>query len=245
MSELLAHGRDGVDTSATLKLSERVMSPEGVDDPFPDGVPRPRPRAVASLLTLGVGLSAASAAMARVSLKPDCIDRSDVLTCEVPDGADIGVRSGRLFAAVAFGVGGAAFGALGGRALGGLLHDGPAHRRPQRRRIAVGVGTTALVLGVGGLVAGTAVFTSHARQATRLALTFDGTLTPGSADAARLEQTLGHVDTARVGLMALVASPTFIATGVALLVTRPRRRALTLSPTLSRTQMGVSLSGRF
>ncbi len=245
MAELLDHSRDQVETGPTMVLSQRVMNPEGVDDPFPNGVPRPRPRAAGTLLSLGVGLAAGAALMARVSLKPDCTDPNDVVSCEIPNGADIGVRSGRLFAAVGFSVGGAAFGALGGRALGLVLQDGPVATRQRRRRIAIGLGATSLAVGLGGLVAGSTVFGLNARRAVDVGNTLDGTTTFGPNETATVEQALGHVDSARVGLMTLVAAPAFIGTGVALLIKRPRQPRVALHPQLSRTHMGMSMSVRF
>ena len=219
------------------------MTADDVADPFPEAEPRRRPVAMAVLLSVGAGLSIAGGALARSSLKPDCVDRDDVESCAIPNGADIGVRSGRLFGSIGFGVAGAAFGAVGGRALGEYLRSSPDDSgRP--RRIAVGVGSSAVALGGVGLVAGSVVFGINARRAADLGRTFEGVTGPLSPEeVSRLGTTLDHVDHARTGLMLMVAAPTFIATGIALLVTAPP--AVSVSPTVGRTSAGLSLSGRF
>ncbi|MEM6990799.1 MAG: hypothetical protein AAF721_09885 [Myxococcota bacterium] len=219
------------------------MSGEGVDDPFPEETSRQRPVAVAVLLSVAGGLSIAGGALGRSSLKPDCVDRSDVESCATPNGADIGARSGRLFGSIGFGVGGAAFGAVGGRALGHYLRSSP-DRSGRPRKIAVGVGSAAVALGSVAVIGGSVLFGINARRASELGRTFDGVTEPLSPEElSRLGTTLDHVDRARTGLMFLVAAPTFVATGIALLVTAPP--AVTVSPTVSRTAAGLSLSGRF
>ena len=236
---------EGTDARPSVSFVPR-MATMTAHDPFPDRPARARKRDAAALLTLGVGFSAAAAVVGRYALLPKCEDESNVMTCEVPDGADIGVRSGRLFGTIAFSVGGAAFGAFGGRELGRLLAqaDGPFERR---RRIAVGVGATSLALGVAGVAAGATVFGVGARRSLRLADSFSATTTTDDPETvARLEQTLDEIRTARVGLMILAASPAFVATGVSLLVHRPKReRSIQVSPSLSRTFVGATLSARF
>jgi len=236
---------EGTDARPSYDEASRLAAMTA-HDPFPDRPVRARKRDAAMLLTLGVGFAAGASVVGRYALLPDCEDESNVLTCEVPDGADIGVRSGRLFGTIAFSVGGAAFGAFGGRELGRLLDqaDGPFERR---RRIAVGIGATSLALGVAGAATGATVLGVGARRSVDLARSFDGTTSlddPQTVD--QLQQTVDEIRTARIGLMILAASPAFVATGISLLVHRPKReRSLQLSPTLSRSFAGVSLSGRF
>ena len=221
---------------------DQIMSPVGVDDPFPDRPPRARPRDAGLLLGLGLGLGAGSLILARLSLLPECGNRADVTTCLVPDGNDIGMRGGRLVGAVAFGIGGAVFGALGGRALGQALQHGPAARLERRGRIAVGVGSLAVTLGVFGFVAGVTIFGVRARRAVGIARTYD----PAAPDVAAGNKMLDQLKLARGGLMALVASPTLVAAGIALLIHRPRpARSWALRPQLSPHRAGLSLASRF
>lgn len=233
--------------AATRRPERRVMSPEGVHDPFPDRVRRGRPRTAGILLGAGVGLAAASALMARITLLPDCEDERDVTTCTPPDGADIGVRSGRLLGAIGFGAGGAAFGAAGAHELALILQRGTATSLERRRRTAVGLGTTSLVLGVSGVVVGATLLGVGGRRTVALARSHEDQgsgLTP--EDLVLLDEMVGHIRIARGGLIALVASPTLVATGIALLVHRPRaRQRLTLGPDLTRTRVGLRATVRF
>lgn len=222
------------------------MSPDGVDDPFPDRPPVIRPRQPAILLGLGLGVAVASTITARLTLLPDCTDERDATTCTVPSEGDIGIRGGRLVATAAFSIGGAAFGALGGRELGLLLQRGSGDTLARRRRIAVGVGTTTTVLGLAGIVVGATVLGLGASRSLTLARTFDSTTDmTDPAVVARIDDTVKNVRTARVGLMILAASPAFLATGIALLVHRPRAPRLTMQPMLSRTTFGMGATVRF
>ena len=219
------------------------MSVNEVEDPFPDEKPKERPIGAAVLLSVAGGLSLAAGAMGRASLRPDCIDRNDVESCATPNGADIGTRGGFLGGSIGFSVGGTAFGALGGRALGHYLASRP-DQTGRPRRIAVGVGASALALGSLGVVAGSVVFGIEGRRASVLGKTFEGATEPlTDEEVARLSVMLDHIDTARTGLMLLLASPTFVATGIALLVTAPPKA--TVTPTVSRTFAGLSVSRRF
>ncbi len=223
-----------------------VMNPSGVDDPFPDRPPRIHVRSFAVPLSVSLGLAAAGTVMARLALLPDCENENDVSTCDIPDNGDIGVRGGRLVGATAFGVGGAVFGALAGRELGNWLTQTSRFDLRQKRRIAIGTGTTAVVLGTAGMVAGATLFGLATSRSIELARTFDsvsGDLT--DEEEARLGRAVGHVKTARAGLMVLVAAPTVFATGVALLRHRPRRPRLSLSPAITTTHFGVTAKLRF
>ena len=101
-----------------------------------------------------------------------------------------------------------------------------------------------MALGSLGVVAGSVVFGIEGRRASVLGKTFDGVTEPLSdEEVARLSVMLDHIDTARTGLMLLLAGPTFVATGIALLVTAPPK--VNVTPTVSRTFAGLSLTRRF
>ena len=223
----------------------RYMSPEGVHDPFPDQARRARPRDAGILLGLGFGFAVASAITARLTLLPDCADENDVMTCAVPDGQDIGVRGGRLFGTIGFSVGAAAFCAFGTRELGQVLQQADGSLR-RRRRLATGLATTSLVLGVTGTVVGATVLGVGARRSLVLARSFDSTASEvGPSELAQLEDTIGQVKIARAGLMVLAASPFFVASGISLLVHRPGPRRVMVTPSLGVTEVGVTARIRF
>ncbi len=221
------------------------MSPEGVSDPFPDQPRRARPRDAGIVLGLGFGFAVASTITARLTLLPDCEDENDVMTCAVPDGQDIGVRGGRLFGTIGFSVGAAAFGAFGARELGQVLQqaDGALARR---RRVAVGLGTSSLAIGLTGAIVGATLLGVGARRGLAAARAFESTTGEvSSAELAVLEDTVGQVEVARAGLMVLAASPFFVASGISLLVHRPRPRRVVVTPTLGATEVGVTARIRF
>ncbi len=229
-------------------LLSQSMSAEGVHDPFPDHVRRARPRDAGILLGLGMGLVAASTITARMTLLPDCKDERDVTTCVVPNAAEIGLRSGRLVGTVGFSVGAAAFGAFGARELGQLLQQGTRRPLEQRRRIAVGLGSGSVAVGLTGLVVGSTVLGLGTKRSLRLASTFDPNTPLDDEGLARVDQTVQQIRTARAGLMVLAASPMFVATGISLLVHRPRRerpRRLSVSPTASLHEVGLQATVRF
>lgn len=223
----------------------RVMSSEGVDDPFPDTPPRERPRDAIILLGLGTGFAAAAAATAHYTLLPDCDDQSDLSTCVVPNRAEIGLRGGRLFGTIGFSLGGAAFGAFGGRELGRLLAQGDRLPFEKRRRIAIGLGTGTLALGVTGLVAGSAALGLGARRSLDIADSIGPTLDGTPEQLVQIEAALDEVKTARIGLMVLAASPVLVSTGIALLVQRPRESRLAVTPVAGRGEVGLSATLRF
>jgi len=226
-------------------LTQRYMSPRGVDDPFPDTALRARPRDAGILLGLGAGFAAASVITARSTLLPDCEDRSDLTTCVVPNAAEIGLRSGRLFGTIGFGVGAAAFGAFGARELGLLLQQGTRLPLERRRRIAVGLGSGAVVTGLTGIVVGSSLLAVGSKRSLRIADSIDPTAA-ADAQMAEASEALGEVKVARAGLMVLVASPMVLASGISLLVHRPRlSERLRVSPTVSRTEVGLRATVRF
>lgn len=223
-----------------------VMKPRGVNDPFPDKVERIRPRDPAILLGVGVGLAAASAVMARLTLIPTCRNEDDASTCAVPSSGDIGVRGGRMVGTIAFGIGGAAFGAMGGRELGRWLNQDAGSKIGSRRNLAVGLGSASLVLGMAGTVAGSVLFGLGVRRSVAMAQSFDTVAAePTGNELALVDETLGEIKTARTGLMLLGASPTFVAGGISLLVHRPRPRRLSISPQIDGRMVGASASFRF
>lgn len=230
----------------TRVLTRPVMRPQGVEDPFPDRVTRIRPRDPAILLSVGLGLAAASAVMARLTLLPTCRDERDATTCAVPSSGDIGVRGGRMMGTVAFGIGGATFGALGGRELGRWLSQDAGAKLGRRRNLAVGVGSASLIVGVAGTIAGSVIFGLGVRRSLALASSFEDVGSEPTADELRrVDQTLTEIRTARNGLMLLGASPTFMATGISLLAARPRARRLTLAPQIDGRMLGASATLRF
>jgi len=228
---------------AAEPTSQGDMSANDVEDPFPETEKEEKPIAAAVLLSVAGGLAITAGALGRSSLKPDCDDRNDVESCATPNGADIATRSGRLIGSIGFSVGGAAFGAIGGRALGQYLQS-KSDATGRHRRIAVGVGASSVALGSLSIAAGSVVFGIFGRRASVLGRTFEGATEPLSPEEiSRLGLMLDNIDTARTGMMLLVAGPTFVATGIALLVTAPKR--VSVSPSVSRSSAGLSLSGRF
>ena len=236
-----------VPSPALAQPSETMADFSDVEDPFPDAVDLVRPRDVLVPGTIGLGLAGLSIVMGRLALRPDCGSQDDITTCTVPSGGDIGVRGGRVFGAVGFGIGGAAFGAVAGHQFGHWLQEHPEMSIERKRRIAVRTGTTAVVLGGTGMLVGAALLGVGTRQAITIGKEFDGVDTSALSDAqyVRLNRGLDRVRVARAGLMVLVATPTLLATGIALLVHRPRADRLTVSPSLGPTYAGLSLRARF
>jgi len=246
LSELEAAADAHRDDRVTVDAEPR-MSPVGVEDPFPDRLDGARPRDVWIPGLVSFGLAGASVVMARLALLPDCSSQDDITTCTAPTNGDIGVRGGRVFGALGFGAGGAVFGVVAGRQFGDWLEHNSRLSLAQKRRIAVGTGTTAVVLGTAGMIAGATLFGVSTRRAVDVSRQFQGVDTNPLTDEeyARLNGGLDQVRNARAGLMALVAAPTLVATGVSLLVHRPGGSQLSISPHVSRTYAGVSLRLRF
>lgn len=244
-SELLA--QTGADAKKwNPPTTRRYMSREGVNDPFPDKPKRARPVDAVVLMGLGAGFAAASTITARSVLLPDCDDQNDLNTCSVPDAGDIGLRSGRLFGTIGFSIGGAAFGAFGAREIGQLLQQGTRLPLERRRRIAIGLGATSMLAGLTGIAVGSSMVGLGSVRSLRIANSFDPATTQLSPEELALaDEALGEVKNARVGLMVLVASPVFLASGISLLVNRPRLERVSITPTASLTNFGVQATVRF
>lgn len=227
--------------------TEPRMNPVGVEDPFPDRLDRTRPRDVAVPTMVALGLAGASVVMGRLALRPDCGSQDDITTCAAPSEGDIGVRGGRVFGALGFGAGGALFGAVAGRQFGRWLDEHPRLSFQRKRRIAVGTGATAVVLGTAGMIAGATMLGLGTRRAIGIGREFEGVDTNALTDEeyARLNGGLDEVRTARAGLMVLVSTPTLFATGVSLLVHRPRMDRLSVAPAFSSSYAGVNVRVRF
>ncbi len=227
--------------------TEPRMNPAGVEDPFPDHLDHTRPRDVAVPGMVALGLAGASVVMGRLALRPDCGSQEDITTCTAPSEGDIGVRGGRVFGAIGFGAGGAIFGAVAGRQFGHWLSEHPRLSFERKRRIAVGTGATAVVLGTAGMLAGATMLGIGTRRAVGIGREFDGVDTNALTDEeyVRLNEGLDEVRTARAGLMVLVSTPTLFATGVSLLVHRPRMDRLSISPAFSSSYAGVNVRVRF
>lgn len=237
----------GTSHSTETADAELGMSARGVEDPFPDHVDTTRPRDVWVPGTIAVGLGAAAVVMARLALRPDCSSQDDITTCAVPSDGDIGVRGGRVFGAAGFGVGSAAFGAVAGRQLGRWLDENSRLSFERKRRIAVRAGTTTVALGAAGMIAGATLMGVGTSGAIDIGREFEDVDTAALTEEqhARLNQGLDRVRLARAGLMVLVATPTLLATGIALLVHRPRADRLSVSPALSPKYAGLSMRARF
>ena len=245
LEELETQARAHRDDRPTVER-EPFMSPEGVGDPFPDRSPRTRPRDILVPGAVALGLAGAGLVMARLALLPDCNNREDVSTCAVPSEGDLGARAGRLFGAVGFGVGGAVFGSVAGREFSTWLAQRNDLSLERKRRIAIGTGTTALVLGTAGMAVGASLFGIGVRRSIELGSQFDpGASSLSDEETAQANLALGEVRTARTGLMLLVAAPTFFSSGVSILRHRPRAPKLSVSPQLSTTYLGVTAKVRF
>ncbi|MCR9159322.1 MAG: hypothetical protein ACE37F_08605 [Nannocystaceae bacterium] len=223
-----------------------TMDADGVEDPFPDHVEQTRPRDVAVPGMIALGLAGASVVMGRVALRPDCGRQDDITTCTAPSEGDIGVRGGRVFGAIGFGAGGAAFGAIAGRQFGRWLDEHPRLSFERKHRIALGTGTTAVVLGSAGVIAGATMLGVGTHRAVTIGRGFEGdTEALTDEEYVQLNEGLDQVRTARAGLMLLVATPTLLATGISLLVHRPQRERLTVAPTFGRGHAGLDVRVRF
>lgn len=246
LSELEAAARAPREDRVTADV-EPSMSPRGVHDPFPDGIQRTLPREVWVPGAVSLGLAGSAIVMSRLALLPDCGSQDDITSCDAPTDGDVGVRGGRVFGAVGFGAGGAVFGAVAGRAFGEWLHQNPRYSLVQKRRIAIGTGATAVVLGTAGVAVGASLLGSGARQAINIGQEFEGVDTSALSDAeyARLNDGLNEVKQARAGFMVLVAAPTILATGISVLIHRPRGPQLSVTPALSPTYAGMSMRVRF
>ncbi|MBV1860347.1 MAG: hypothetical protein KUG77_18185, partial [Nannocystaceae bacterium] len=185
--------------------------------------------------------------MSRLALLPNCGSQDDITSCDAPTDGDIGVRGGRVFGAVGFGAGGAVFGAVAGRAFGEWLHQSPRYSLAEKRRIAIGTGATAVVLGTAGVAVGAGLLGSGARRAVGIGREFDGVDTSALSDAehARLNNGLNEVKRARAGFMVLVAAPTVVATGISVLIHRPHGARISVTPAMSPTYAGMSMRFRF
>ncbi|MCA9654803.1 MAG: hypothetical protein KC501_33110 [Myxococcales bacterium] len=228
-------------------LHERFMSPVGVNDPFPDQPRRARPRDAGVLLGLGASFAIASVITARMTLLPDCEDQSDLSSCVAPAPAELGLRTGRLVGTLGFSIGAAAFGAFGARELGQRLQQGTRWSLERRRRAAVGLGVSTMAMGLTTATVGSVVLGLGARRGLRIASTLETAPADDPQTWVSVQAAVDQVKVARVGLMVLVASPVLIATGTALLVHRPRDepRRLSLAPTVSPTQLGLTATLRF
>lgn len=226
--------------------TEPTMDPTGVEDPFPDRLDRALPRDVWIPGTVSLGLAGAAMVMSRLALRPDCSRQDDINSCKPPSASDIGVRGGRVVGAVGFSIGGAVFGAVTGRTLGNWLTHNDRLSLARKRRIAIGAGTSAVVLGTLGLAAGATLLGVGTDNAINIGRSFEDT---GEAltteDTMRANRGLDEIRRARTGMMILVAAPTVLAMGASLLVHRPRGPQLSVSPALSSTYAGLSLRVRF
>jgi len=245
LSELEAAARAPREGRVTADVAPS-MNPAGVHDPFPDGIKRTLPREVWVPGVIGLGLAGSAVIMSRLALLPDCGNQDDITSCDAPSDGDIGVRGGRVFGAVGFGAGGAVFGAVAGRAFGEWLHQNPRYSLAKKRRIAIGTGATAVVLGTAGVAVGAGLLGSGARQAIDIGQEFEGdTSALSDAEYARLNNGLSEVKRARAGFMVLVAAPTILATGISLLIHRPRGARVAVTPAVSPTYAGMSVQVRF
>lgn len=246
LSELEAAARAPREDRVTVDAAPS-MNPAGVHDPFPDGIQRTPPRDVWVPGLVGLGLAGSAIVMSRLALLPDCGSQDDITSCDAPTDGDIGVRGGRVFGAVGFGAGGAVFGAVAGRAFGEWLQHSHRYSLAKKRRIAIGTGTAAVVLGTAGVAIGAGLLGSGAQRASDIGREFDGVDTSALSDAeyARLNNGLSEVKRARAGFMVLVAAPTMLATGIAVLVHRPRGARVSVTPAVSPTYAGMSMRVRF
>ncbi|MGH1341027.1 MAG: hypothetical protein ACRBN8_05720 [Nannocystales bacterium] len=245
LSELEAAARAPREDRVTADV-EPSMQASGVHDPFPDGIRRTPPRDVWVPGVVGLGLAGSAIVMGRLALLPECGSQDDITSCNGASDGDIGVRGGRVFGAVGFGAGGAVFGAVAGRAFGDWLGQNPRYSLAQKRRIAIGTGTTAVVLGTAGVAVGAGLLGSGAQQAVDIGREFDGdTGALTDAEYAQLNDGLNEVKRARAGFMVLVAAPTILATGISVLVHRPRGAQVSVAPAMSPTYAGMSVRVRF
>jgi hypothetical protein len=213
---------------------------------------RRRAAAGGTVLVLGIGAGVTAAVLADLSLAPRCGDEADVMTCEIPDGADIRRRAGMLGAGAAVSIAGAVMAGLGTRALvRNTALDASLARHTRRRQALAAAGATTIVIGTAGLVTGSVVAGLGIKRTTAdTQAEIDPTDIAGTEQAVKDDVT-GRLDglrVARTGLALALASPTILAIGVALVRNRdqPRReRTVRITPNLSPRNLGATLHARF
>lgn len=141
-----------------------------------------------------------------------------MLECEEPSVSSLLGRRVAIGVAGWAMIAGPVLGGLGGgrltRGLAERVHDRDV---PRLRKAALGSGWGLVSLGLASAVAGTTMFVVGLGGATEPVTPSDGTEEEDAVQRREVRDRLGHVKVGRSGLALFMASPTFIATGAAIL----------------------------
>lgn len=230
--------------SSTPSSAPSSTAPEADEDP---GTPRTL-KVGAALTGVGAGLGIAAGVLTHVALTPPCQGIDDILQCDVPTAGGLVGRQGMLGMAGTFAIGGAVLGGLGGGRLArGLALDATDVNLERRRKIVTGVGAGTLSLGLAQAIAGVTMMSVGIGGAVESVDLTDGSQEQDDRQRDQINDRLRDVKVARSGLAMLLVSPTFIATGAAMLLRRKafEQRRVEVSFAASPTDVGVVFRGRF
>ncbi|MEM9455296.1 MAG: hypothetical protein AAGF11_14030 [Myxococcota bacterium] len=202
----------------------------------------------AALTGVGAGLGIAAGVLTHVALTPPCQGIDDILQCEVPTAGGLLGRHAMIGTAGTFAIGGAILGGLGGGRLArGLALDATDVNRERRQKIVTGVGAGTLSLGLAQAIAGVTMMSVGIGGAIESVDLTDGSSEQDDRQREQINDRLRDVKVARSGLAMLLVSPTFIATGAAMLLRRKafEQRRVEVSFAASPTDVGVVFRGRF
>ncbi len=201
----------------------------------------------AALGGVGILLGATAGGLTHYALTPPC-KSSDVLECDPPSGNDITGRSAVIGVAGTAAVAGPILGALGGgRFTRGLAELSDETNVEKRSKVMLGVGAGTLALGLAQTVAGLTMFTVGLSGALEPVDESDGSESQDDTQRSQIDNRLRDVRVARSGLALFLVSPTFIATGAAILWRHKKhfQRRAAVSFSISDTYAGAVVQGRF
>lgn len=217
-------------------------------DPSDEPPRSPMFRNGAILLPVGLLFGATAGGLAHAAFNPPCREAGDQpLEC-VPS---LGGLVARRYAVSFSGVSSVAGGVLGGLGAGfltrGLAAQSTDANRAKRKKIMTGVGAGVVSFGLASAVAGTTMFVAGLRGALRPLPESDGTASADEQLEDAVNGLLGKVRLGRSGLGLLMASPTFIAAGAAMLHRRHAfdRPPVRVSFAVSSQEVMLGVSGRF
>lgn len=234
--------------------AEAEASPPAATEAETPSQPPKDPRAMKRLKVgavlggVGVLLGATAGGLTHYALTPPCKDSDDVLECDRPSAQSVTDRSAAIGVAGTAAVAGPILGALGGgrftRGLAGLSDETNIEKRS---KVMLGVGAGTLGLGLAQTVAGLTMFTVGLSGALEPVDETDGSEAQDDAQRGQIKDRLRDVRVARSGLALFLVSPTFIATGAAILWRKKKHfdRRTSMSFSISDTYAGAVVQGRF
>jgi len=217
-------------------------------DPSDEPPRSPMLRNGAILLPVGLLFGATAGGLAHAAFNPPCREAGDQPLDCVPS---LGGLVARRYAVSFSGISSVAGGVLGGLGAGfltrGLAAESTDANRAKRKKIMTGVGAGVVSFGLASAVAGTTMFVAGLRGALEPLPDDDGSAAADDQLESAVNGLLGKVRLGRSGLGLLMASPTFIAAGAAML---HRRHAFTPPPVrvsfaVSSREVMLGVSGRF